>query len=222
MHIRLLIVQTLGSRSRLGQQNSIKFILAALTIESENPVKMNNRKICDFTNQMEGTIDFISTDGNIASTMYSSAPHSMDSSAPLNATPGTGTARSALSVYVANLPDEQVANAAPEIWQHQQVNDQAEDDNQQKSSAVSEQAAVPSAADGDKGQAQEQPIKKGCDKCGKKFGLTGGFPCRCGGTYCAFHRYSDRHDCTFDYREMGAAEIRRDNPVVVPEKLRKL
>lgn len=64
--------------------------------------------------------------------------------------------------------------------------------------------------------------KKRCDKCGKKLGLTGGFPCRCGGTFCAFHRYSDRHECNFDYREMGASEIRRDNPVIVASKLRKL
>ncbi|XP_016948107.1 uncharacterized protein LOC108023315 [Drosophila biarmipes] len=70
-------------------------------------------------------------------------------------------------------------------------------------------------------QQQDAP-KKRCDKCGKKLGLTGGFPCRCGGTYCAVHRYSDRHECSFDYREMGATEIRRDNPVVVASKLRKL
>ncbi|KAH8387377.1 hypothetical protein KR093_006697 [Drosophila rubida] len=79
------------------------------------------------------------------------------------------------------------------------------------------------AANGSEQQSAELPPKpKGCDKCGKKFGLTGGFPCRCGGTYCAFHRYSDRHDCSFDYRELGANEIRRDNPLVVPEKLRKI
>lgn len=67
------------------------------------------------------------------------------------------------------------------------------------------------------------PKKNRCDKCGKKIGLTGqGYPCRCGGTYCAFHRYSDRHDCNFDYREMGANQIRRDNPLVVPDKVRKL
>ncbi|XP_016936677.3 AN1-type zinc finger protein 6 [Drosophila suzukii] len=75
--------------------------------------------------------------------------------------------------------------------------------------------------DQDKNQEQDAP-KKRCDKCGKKLGLTGGFPCRCGGTYCAVHRYSDRHECSFDYREMGATEIRRNNPVVVASKLRKL
>ncbi|EDW07031.2 zinc finger A20 and AN1 domain-containing stress-associated protein 2 [Drosophila mojavensis] len=201
MHIHLLVVQTLGSRSRLGQQNSIKFILKALTIESEDPVKMDNGEIRDFANANEGAIESIST--------FKSK--SMDSRAPLNVTPGTGTALSPLSICVEDLPDE-----------HQQVDEQAEGGNQQPSGGESEQAAAPSAADSGKGQAQEQPSKKGCDKCGKKLGLTGGFPCRCGGTFCAVHRYSDRHDCTFDYREMGANEIRRDNPLVVPEKLRKL
>ncbi|KAH8287051.1 hypothetical protein KR054_001327, partial [Drosophila jambulina] len=61
-----------------------------------------------------------------------------------------------------------------------------------------------------------------CTKCNKKLGLTGGFPCRCGGVFCATHRYSDRHECSFDYRELGASEIRRDNPLIVPSKLKKL
>lgn len=49
-----------------------------------------------------------------------------------------------------------------------------------------------------------------------------GFQCRCGGLYCAVHRYSDKHNCTFDYREHGAQEIRRNNPVVVGEKIQKI
>lgn len=49
-----------------------------------------------------------------------------------------------------------------------------------------------------------------------------GFECRCAGLFCAVHRYSDKHDCTFDYREHGAQEIRRNNPVVVGEKIQKI
>merc|ERR1712012_1503986 len=33
----------------------------------------------------------------------------------------------------------------------------------------------------------------------KKVGLTG-FTCRCGGLFCSIHRYSDKHDCNFDYK----------------------
>lgn len=49
-----------------------------------------------------------------------------------------------------------------------------------------------------------------------------GFECRCGGLFCAVHRYSDKHDCSFNYRELGAEEIRRNNPVVVGEKIQKI
>ncbi|XP_022208850.2 AN1-type zinc finger protein 6 [Drosophila obscura] len=71
----------------------------------------------------------------------------------------------------------------------------------------------------DKSKEPPEEKKNRCHKCGKKLGLTGAFPCRCGGIYCAVHRYSDRHECSFDYREMGASEIRRDNPVTVAKKL---
>lgn len=67
--------------------------------------------------------------------------------------------------------------------------------------------------------------KNRCATCRKKVGLTGsktGFECRCGGLFCAIHRYSDKHECSFDYRELGAAEIRRNNPVVVGEKIQKI
>ncbi|KAL5110023.1 hypothetical protein TcWFU_002906 [Taenia crassiceps] len=50
-----------------------------------------------------------------------------------------------------------------------------------------------------------------CMVCNKRVGLTG-FTCRCGGLYCTVHRYSDSHDCSFDYRESGQADIRKANP----------
>lgn len=63
--------------------------------------------------------------------------------------------------------------------------------------------------------------KKRCHKCQKRVGLTG-FDCRCGGHYCGLHRYSDVHGCTFDYRQLAQAEIRRHNPVVAAEKVKKI
>ncbi|KAK9885008.1 hypothetical protein WA026_009237 [Henosepilachna vigintioctopunctata] len=71
--------------------------------------------------------------------------------------------------------------------------------------------------DGDK----DKKKKNRCGVCRKKVGLTG-FQCRCGGLFCGVHRYSDKHDCSFNYREMGAQEIRRNNPVVVGEKIQKI
>lgn len=49
-----------------------------------------------------------------------------------------------------------------------------------------------------------------------------GVECRCGGLFCHQHRYSDEHHCTFDYRQLGAEEIRKNNPVVVGEKIQKI
>lgn len=63
--------------------------------------------------------------------------------------------------------------------------------------------------------------KNRCALCRKKVGLTG-FDCRCGGLYCSAHRYSDKHDCKFDYRELGVQEIRRKNPVVTGQKIQKI
>uniref|UniRef100_A0A1I8GTE5 AN1-type domain-containing protein n=1 Tax=Macrostomum lignano TaxID=282301 RepID=A0A1I8GTE5_9PLAT len=45
-------------------------------------------------------------------------------------------------------------------------------------------------------------------------GASCGFECRCGGTYCPAHRYSDKHDCSFDYRSHGRHEIRKANPQI--------
>jgi len=67
----------------------------------------------------------------------------------------------------------------------------------------------------------KKPKKNRCASCKKKIGLTG-FTCRCGGMYCGIHRYSDKHDCDFDYNAMGKAEIAAANPVIVAEKVSKI
>merc|ERR1712227_1134654 len=72
-----------------------------------------------------------------------------------------------------------------------------------------------------KEEAKDSKKKNRCLSCKKKVGLTG-FTCRCGGLFCSIHRYSDKHDCTFDYKELGAEEIRKSNPVVVASKLNKI
>jgi len=63
--------------------------------------------------------------------------------------------------------------------------------------------------------------KNRCFSCKKKVGLTG-FTCRCGGLFCSMHRYSDKHECNFDYKELGAEEIRKSNPLVVAKKVQKI
>ncbi|KAE8788203.1 Zinc finger A20 and AN1 domain-containing stress-associated protein 4 [Hordeum vulgare] len=60
-----------------------------------------------------------------------------------------------------------------------------------------------------------------CSTCRKRVGLTG-FNCRCGNMYCSLHRYSDKHDCQFDYRTAARDAIAKANPVVKAEKLDKI
>ncbi|KAL2540888.1 Zinc finger A20 and AN1 domain-containing stress-associated protein 5 [Abeliophyllum distichum] len=57
--------------------------------------------------------------------------------------------------------------------------------------------------------------------CRKKIGLMG-FRCRCGDLFCSEHRYSDRHDCTYDYKAAGRDAIARENPVVRAAKIVKV
>ncbi|KAK6162942.1 hypothetical protein DH2020_002783 [Rehmannia glutinosa] len=68
------------------------------------------------------------------------------------------------------------------------------------------------------------PVKSGvnrCSGCRRKVGLTG-FRCRCGELFCADHRYSDRHECSYDYKSAGREAIARENPVVKAAKIIKI
>uniref|UniRef100_A0A6N2LMY8 AN1-type domain-containing protein n=1 Tax=Salix viminalis TaxID=40686 RepID=A0A6N2LMY8_SALVM len=81
----------------------------------------------------------------------------------------------------------------------------------------------PSCASGS-GERVEAKPKEGpnrCTSCKKRVGLTG-FKCRCGDLFCASHRYSDKHDCPFDYRTAAREAIAKANPVVKAEKLDKI
>ncbi|KAK7401516.1 hypothetical protein VNO78_13061 [Psophocarpus tetragonolobus] len=59
-----------------------------------------------------------------------------------------------------------------------------------------------------------------CSGCRRKVGLTG-FRCRCGLLFCAHHRYSDRHDCSYDYKAAAREAIARENPVIRAAKIVK-
>lgn len=82
-----------------------------------------------------------------------------------------------------------------------------------------------SAASSSGGQDEDTPpakkAKKRCGVCKKRLGLTG-FECRCGYFYCGIHRYSDKHDCPFDYKKSGRAELSAANPICAGEKIKKL
>ncbi|PIN19991.1 putative Zn-finger protein [Handroanthus impetiginosus] len=74
------------------------------------------------------------------------------------------------------------------------------------------------------GQSSEMKPKEGpnrCTTCRKRVGLTG-FSCRCGNLFCSVHRYSDKHDCPYDYRTAGQDAIAKANPLVKADKLDKI
>ncbi|XP_058199383.1 zinc finger A20 and AN1 domain-containing stress-associated protein 4-like [Rhododendron vialii] len=60
-----------------------------------------------------------------------------------------------------------------------------------------------------------------CATCKKRVGLTG-FKCKCGNLFCGSHRYSDKHECPFDYRTAAQDAIAKANPVVKADKLDKI
>ncbi|KAL8062064.1 hypothetical protein ABFX02_02G122600 [Erythranthe guttata] len=78
-------------------------------------------------------------------------------------------------------------------------------------------AAAPPASE----ESQEAKGPTRCGTCRKRVGLTG-FNCRCGTTFCAIHRYSDKHECPFDYRTAAQEAIAKANPVVKAEKIDKI
>ncbi|XP_061655852.1 AN1-type zinc finger protein 5-like isoform X2 [Phyllopteryx taeniolatus] len=84
-------------------------------------------------------------------------------------------------------------------------------------------AIHPSTAGSEESRAPEppKPKKNRCYMCRKKVGLTG-FECRCGNLFCGFHRYSDQHNCPYDYKAEAAAKIRKENPVVVADKIQRI
>lgn len=57
--------------------------------------------------------------------------------------------------------------------------------------------------------------------CRKKIGLTG-FECRCGSVFCSIHRYSDAHNCDFDYKALARDQISAVNPTIVASKFHKI
>ncbi|KAG2569133.1 zinc finger A20 and AN1 domain-containing stress-associated protein 12-like [Panicum virgatum] len=66
-----------------------------------------------------------------------------------------------------------------------------------------------------------KPARNRCTSCNKKVGLLG-FVCRCGGTFCSLHRYTDEHACDFDFRTAGREQIAKKNPLVVAPKINKI
>jgi predicted nucleic acid binding AN1-type Zn finger protein len=88
-------------------------------------------------------------------------------------------------------------------------------------SAISTTSSGAPGTSVDSGSEKKKRSRCSLESCKRKVGLTG-FDCRCGGLFCWEHRYSDKHDCQFDYKELGQDQIRKNNPIVVGEKIQKI
>lgn len=86
---------------------------------------------------------------------------------------------------------------------------------------VCEGVCVRIASDDEEKERKIQKNKSRCMACNKKIGLTG-FKCKCGYFFCSTHRYSDSHNCDFDYKAAGRAEIAKANPLVVADKVERI
>nr|GMD14798.1 zinc finger A20 and AN1 domain-containing stress-associated protein 8-like [Ipomoea batatas] len=83
------------------------------------------------------------------------------------------------------------------------------------SSVEVKDVSMPSSQASSSVNGAEPKAKKGpnrCSTCNKRVGLTG-FKCRCGDLFCGSHRYSDKHDCPFDYRTAAQEAIAKANPI---------
>ena len=59
-----------------------------------------------------------------------------------------------------------------------------------------------------------------CHQCAKRLTFGGSvFRCKCTHTFCADHRYTDRHQCQHDYKKPHQLALARQNPVVVRSKI---
>ncbi len=58
--------------------------------------------------------------------------------------------------------------------------------------------------------------------CKKKIRLGQETSCKCGLLFCLTHRYADQHRCTFDYRQEQQNKIKKENPEVIADKIRKI
>lgn len=57
-----------------------------------------------------------------------------------------------------------------------------------------------------------------CMLCNKKIGLLG-IQCKCKYYFCTEHRYSDDHNCMFDYKTFSKELLKNNNPQIIQPKI---
>lgn len=84
---------------------------------------------------------------------------------------------------------------------------------------------VEKPSDIDKNEASLGAISKKtmrCGHCKKRLTIVNIYNCRCGKIFCGQHRYSETHNCKYDYKNEGKKLIEQSNPLVIAKKLDKI
>ncbi|RWS14810.1 AN1-type zinc finger protein 4-like protein [Dinothrombium tinctorium] len=71
-------------------------------------------------------------------------------------------------------------------------------------------------------KSSEKKLAVRCFLCKKRLGLASRYKCRCGSLFCPSHRYSEAHDCSYDYRSEGKQILQLNNPLIRATKLPKI
>ncbi|KAI5192338.1 hypothetical protein NEMIN01_1952 [Nematocida minor] len=72
---------------------------------------------------------------------------------------------------------------------------------------------------------KKQDVSKGgarpseCSYCRAKLRITNTFGCKCRRVFCAKHRYSDEHRCSYDYRTENMLRLEKENPRIIPSRI---
>jgi AN1-type zinc finger and ubiquitin domain-containing protein 1 len=69
---------------------------------------------------------------------------------------------------------------------------------------------------------KQSTVRSRCTVCRKRLNITNVYTCRCEKHFCAAHRYSELHNCTFDYKTDGRKILEQTNPLVTAPKLPKI
>ncbi|PNF25108.1 hypothetical protein B7P43_G02040 [Cryptotermes secundus] len=69
---------------------------------------------------------------------------------------------------------------------------------------------------------KQSTVRSRCAVCRKRLNITNVYTCRCEKHFCATHRYSELHNCTFDYKTDGRKILEQTNPLVTAPKLPKI
>lgn len=133
----------------------------------------------------------------------------------------TTTTDSGTMTSDAKLMLPSVETALPTVPTPCQDKEKDAKDKSEEETGGAEATANASTSSDSPAEKDKKPKKNRCHTCKKKVGLTG-FECRCGGMYCGLHRYSDKHECSFNYKELAQEQIRKANPVVVGQKIQKI